>query len=397
MSRRRFNQRESGANPEQGPLLCESAGALSSQGALPSPRGLAPRRRSLCEPRRSARTDGHADPPSHLVIAFRPVTQSLHALLPQRIVNEGNAHDPHHLPQVPALRRRRRPRPRRPFGLLAKQRRSGIIRREAADAAKPVILVTSFGTSYNSTRHVTIGAIEDAIREKYGRDYDVRRAFTSQIIIDKLKERDGIEIDNVEEALDRAKADGVETVIVQPTHLMAGLEYTDIKDELDKRSDDFKQVALGEPLLASDADYQAVAEAIAEQRANLDDGACAFVLMGHGTTADSNADYATMQRTFDALGKKQFFVGTVEAEPTCEDVIAGVQAAGYAKAVLSPFMVVAGDHATNDMADTSDPDSWASKFTAAGIETTCLLEGLGQYSGIDDIYVDHVAAAIESL
>lgn len=266
-----------------------------------------------------------------------------------------------------------------------------------APAAKPVILVTSFGTSYNSTRHVTIGAIEDAIREKYGRDYDVRRAFTSQIIIDKLKERDGIEIDNVEEALDRAKADGVETVIVQPTHLMAGLEYTDIKDELDKRSDDFKQVALGEPLLASDADYQAVAEAIAEQRANLDDGACAFVLMGHGTTADSNADYATMQRTFDALGKKQFFVGTVEAEPTCEDVIAGVQAAGYAKAVLSPFMVVAGDHATNDMADTSDPDSWASKFTAAGIETTCLLEGLGQYSGIDDIYVYHVAAAIESL
>lgn len=266
-----------------------------------------------------------------------------------------------------------------------------------APAAKPVILVTSFGTSYNSTRHVTIGAIEDAIREKYGRDYDVRRAFTSQIIIDKLKERDGIEIDNVEEALDRAKADGVETVIVQPTHLMAGLEYMDIKDELDKRSDDFKQVALGEPLLASDADYQAVAEAIAEQRANLDDGACAFVLMGHGTTADSNADYATMQRTFDALGKKQFFVGTVEAEPTCEDVIAGVQAAGYTKAVLSPFMVVAGDHATNDMADTSDPDSWASKFTAAGIETTCLLEGLGQYSGIDDIYVDHVAAAIESL
>ena len=145
----------------------------------------------------------------------------------------------------------------------------------------------------------------------------------------------------MEEALDRAKADGVETVIVQPTHLMAGLEYTDIKDELDKRSNDFKQVALGEPLLASDADYQAVAEAIAEQRANLDDGACAFVLMGHGTTADSNADYATMQRTFDALGKKQFFVGTVEAEPTCEDVIAGVQAAGYAKAVLSPFMVVA--------------------------------------------------------
>lgn len=397
MSRRRFNQRESGANPEQGPLLCESAGALSSQGALPSPRGLAPRRRSLCEPRRSARTDGHADPPSHLVIAFRPVTQSPQVLLPQRIVNEGT----HMTPTISRRSLLSGGAAALALGALTgcsqNNDGAGSSGASAADAAKPVILVTSFGTSYNSTRHVTIGAIEDAIREKYGRDYDVRRAFTSQIIIDKLKERDGIEIDNVEEALDRAKADGVETVIVQPTHLMAGLEYTDIKDELDKRSDDFKQVALGEPLLASDADYQAVAEAIAEQRANLDDGTCAFVLMGHGTTADSNADYATMQRTFDALGKKQFFVGTVEAEPTCEDVIAGVQAAGYAKAVLSPFMVVAGDHATNDMADTSDPDSWASKFTAAGIETTCLLEGLGQYSGIDDIYVDHVAAAIESL
>ena len=264
-------------------------------------------------------------------------------------------------------------------------------------AAKPVILVTSFGTSYNASRHITIGAIEDAVRETYGRDYDVRRAFTSQIIIDKLKERDGIEIDNVEEALDRAKADGVETVIVQPTHLMAGLEYADIQDELDKRSDDFKQIALGEPLLASDADYQAVANAIVEQRANLDDGATAFVLMGHGTTADSNSDYTTMQQSFAALGKKQFFVGTVEAKPTCEDVIAAVQAAGYAKAVLSPFMVVAGDHATNDMADASDPDSWVSRFSAAGIETTCLLEGLGQYSAIDDIYVDHVATAIETL
>lgn len=264
-------------------------------------------------------------------------------------------------------------------------------------AAKPVILVTSFGTSYNSTRHITIGAIEDAVRETYGHDFDVRRAFTSQIIIDKLKERDGIEIDGVKEALDRAKADGVKTIVVQPTHLMAGLEYADIKDELDKRADDFEQIALGEPLLAEDADYEAVAEAIASQRAALDDGSTAFVLMGHGTSADSNADYVTMQRTFDTHGMTQFFVGTVEASPTCEDVIAAVRDAGYAKAVLSPFMVVAGDHATNDMADTSDPDSWASKFAAAGIATTCLLEGLGQYSGIDDIYVDHVSAAIESL
>ncbi len=266
-----------------------------------------------------------------------------------------------------------------------------------AAAPKPVILVTSFGTSYNDSRHITIGAIEDAIREKYGHDYDVRRAFTAQIIIDKLKKRDNISIDNMTEALDRCVADGVTQVVVQPTHLMDGLEYNDVKDELEKYKDKFEKTSLGEPLLASDDDYSKVADAIKDAMAAYDDGKTAICLMGHGTEAESNKDYATMQDKFTEKGYTQFFVGTVEAEPTCDDVIAAVQAAGYAKAVLAPLMVVAGDHANNDMADATDPESWAAKFIAAGFEVECVLKGLGQYDTIDDIYVEHTTAAVEAL
>ena len=274
---------------------------------------------------------------------------------------------------------------------------AGIAQADEAKAPKPVILVVSFGTSYNDSRHITIGAIEDAIREKYWQDYDIRRAFTAQIIIDKLKKRDGITIDNMTEALDRCVEDGVKEIVVQPTHLMAGLEYADVKDELDKYADKFDKISLGDPLLTSDDDYKKVAAAIKENMASFDDGKTALCLMGHGTEADSNADYAKMQEVFKNEGLTQFFVGTVEAEPTCEDVIAAASAAGYKKAVLAPFMVVAGDHANNDMADETDPDSWAAKFVAAGFEVTCLLQGLGQNVAVDDIYVSHVDDAIAKL
>lgn len=258
------------------------------------------------------------------------------------------------------------------------------------------LLVVSFGTSYNDSRVADIKGIEDALQAAYP-DWSVRRAFTAQIIIDKLKKRDGITIDNMTEALDRCVEDGVKEIVVQPTHLMAGLEYADVKDELDKYADKFDKISLGDPLLTSDDDYKKVAAAIKENMASFDDGKTALCLMGHGTEADSNADYAKMQEVFKNEGLTQFFVGTVEAEPTCEDVIAAASAAGYKKAVLAPFMVVAGDHANNDMADETDPDSWAAKFVAAGFEVTCLLQGLGQNAAIDDIYVSHVDDAIAKL
>lgn len=258
------------------------------------------------------------------------------------------------------------------------------------------LLVVSFGTSYNDSRVADIKGIEDALQAAFP-DWSVRRAFTAQIIIDKLKKRDGITIDNMTEALDRCVEDGVKEIVVQPTHLMAGLEYADVKDELDKYADKFDKISLGDPLLTSDDDYKKVAAAIKENMASFDDGKTALCLMGHGTEADSNADYAKMQEVFKNEGLTQFFVGTVEAEPTCEDVIAAASAAGYKKAVLAPFMVVAGDHANNDMADETDPDSWAAKFVAAGFEVTCLLQGLGQNVAVDDIYVSHVDDAIAKL
>ena len=274
---------------------------------------------------------------------------------------------------------------------------AGIAQADEAKAPKPVILVVSFGTSYNDSRHITIGAIEDAIREAYP-DYDVRRAFTAQIIIDKLAERDGIIIDNFEQAMDKLVEEGVQKVIVQPTHLMAGYEYTDVLNSLQSNyADKFDAIVLGDPLLTSDEDYSEVVEAICDATAEYDDGQTAICFMGHGTEADSNGDYTHLQQVLTDAGHTSYFVGTVEATPTFDDVVEAAQAAGFTKAVLRPLMVVAGDHANNDMADTEDPDSFASKFIAAGFEVECVVEGLGQLVAIDDIYVRHVADAITQL
>ena len=274
---------------------------------------------------------------------------------------------------------------------------TGIAQADEATAPKPVILVVSFGTSYNDSRHITIGAIEDAIRETYP-DYDVRRAFTAQIIIDKLAERDGIVIDNFEQAMDKLVEEGVQKVIVQPTHLMAGYEYTDVLNSLQGNyADKFDAIVLGDPLLTSDEDYNDVVEAICDATAEYDDGQTAICFMGHGTEADSNEDYTHLQQVLTDAGHTSYFVGTVEATPTFDDVVEAAQAAGFTRAVLRPLMVVAGDHANNDMADTEDPDSFASKFIAAGFEVECVVEGLGQLVAIDDIYVRHVADAIAQL
>ena len=258
------------------------------------------------------------------------------------------------------------------------------------------ILVVSFGTSYSNSRHVTIGAIEDAIREAYP-DYQVRRAFTAQIIIDKLKKEENIEIDNVKQALDRAVANGVKTLIVQPTHLMNGLEYNDLKKELDKYKDKFDKIALGEPLLTSDEDFKQVIAAITSDTKEYLDGETAICFMGHGTEADSNKVYATLQEKLKAAGYNDYFVGTVEAKPSVDDLIAQVKESGkYKRVILQPLMVVAGDHANNDMAGDGE-DSWVSKFKAAGFEVKPVLKGLGQNYDIQKIYLEHVKAAIDSL
>ena len=258
------------------------------------------------------------------------------------------------------------------------------------------ILVVSFGTSYSNSRHVTIGAIEDAIREAYP-DYQVRRAFTAQIIIDKLKKEENIEIDNVKQALDRAVANGVKTLVVQPTHLMNGLEYNDLKKELDKYKDKFDKIALGKPLLTSDEDFKQVIAAITNDTKEYLDGETAICFMGHGTEADSNKVYATLHEKLKAAGYNDYFVGTVEAKPSVDDLIAQVKESGkYKRVILQPLMVVAGDHANNDMAGDGE-DSWVSKFKAAGFEVKPVLRGLGQNYDIQKIYLEHLKAAIDSL
>ena len=263
------------------------------------------------------------------------------------------------------------------------------------DIGENELLVVSFGTSYNDNRRLTIGAIEKAMQAAFP-DYSVRRGFTSQIIIDHVKDRDGEVIDNVGEALDRAVANGVKNLVVQPTHLMNGLEYNDLVDEIATYSDAFENIAIGAPLLTSDEDFQAVADAIVAATAEYDDGETAICFMGHGTEAESNSVYATMQQVLTDSGHTNYFVGTVEAEPTVEDVLAQVQAGGYTKVVLRPLMIVAGDHANNDMAG-DEAGTWKAVFEDAGYEVTTVVEGLGQLEAIQNLLVQHAEAAIASL
>ena len=256
------------------------------------------------------------------------------------------------------------------------------------------LLVVSFGTSFNDNRRETIGAIEAAMAEAFP-EMSVRRGFTSQIIIDHVYRRDGEVIDNVTQALDRAVANGVKTLIVQPTHLMGGFEYNDVVDEVAQYADAFDKIIISGPILDTDDDFKAVAEAITEATAEYDDGNTAIVFMGHGTEADSNSVYAKMQETLTGMGKTNYFIGTVEAEPSVDDVLALVKAGNYTRVILEPLMIVAGDHANNDMAG-GEEDSWDTIFTEAGYEVVPVLRGLGSFPAIQQLLIDHCKAAIEA-
>ena len=257
------------------------------------------------------------------------------------------------------------------------------------------LLVVSFGTSYNDNRRLTIGAIETAM-EKAFPDYAVRRGFTSQIIIDHVKSRDNVSIDNVKQALDRAVENGVKTLVIQPTHLMDGLEYNELVDEVAQYSDAFEHLAIGKPLLTSEEDFQAVEKAITEATAEYDDGKTAICFMGHGTEAASNAVYETLQDQLTQSGYENYYIGTVEAEPSLDTVLSAVQKGTYERVILAPLMIVAGDHANNDMAG-EEADSWKSTFEAAGYQVECLLNGLGEMESIQKILVEHAQDAMDSL
>lgn len=257
------------------------------------------------------------------------------------------------------------------------------------------LLVLSFGTSFNDSRRLTIGAIENDLETAFP-DYSVRRGFTANIVIDHVNRRDGEKIDDIGESLDRAVANGVKNLVVQPTHLMNGLEYDELCGKIADYSDAFEKVVIGDPLLTSDEDFQTVADAIVDWTKDYDDGETAIVFMGHGTEAESNAVYQKMQDLLTSGGHTNYFVGTVEAAPSLDDVIAAVKAGEYKKVVLEPLMVVAGDHANNDMAGDED-DSWKSAFEKEGYEVTCLLRGLGENETIRQLYVAHAQAAVDAI
>ena len=257
------------------------------------------------------------------------------------------------------------------------------------------LLVLSFGTSYNDSRRLTVGAIENDLESAFP-DFSVRRGFTSNIIIDHVNKRDNVLIDDVDAAMNRAVDNGVKNLVVQPTHLMHGLEYDELVKEVGNYADAFDQVVFGEPLLSSDDDFAKVEKAITEWTADYDDGKTAICFMGHGTEADSNEVYQKMQDLLTKDGYTNYFVGTVEATPSLEDVLAKVQAGDYERVVLEPLMVVAGDHANNDMAGDED-GSWKKTFEDAGYQVECLVRGLGENEAIRQIYVEHAQAAIDSL
>ncbi len=282
------------------------------------------------------------------------------------------------------------------------------------DIGSNEILVVSFGTSFNDSRALDISDVEKAIADA-NPDWSVRRAFTAQIIINHVQARDGEKIDNMQQALDRAVANNVKNLVVQPTHLMHGAEYDELKEALDQYADKFDSVAVAEPLLGevgSDAtvindDKKAVANAIVDEavktagfdslKAAADDGT-AFVFMGHGTAHTAKVSYSQMATQMQKLGYDNVFIGTVEGEPeetACEKVIEAVKEAGYKKVILRPLMVVAGDHANNDMAGDED-DSWKSMFKASGAfdQIDCQIAGLGRIKAIQDLYVAHTAAAV---
>lgn len=279
------------------------------------------------------------------------------------------------------------------------------------------LLVVSFGTSYNDSRVEDIKGIEDALKEAYP-DWSVRRAFTAQIIINHVQARDGEVIDNMEQALDRAVENGVKNLVVQPTHLMHGAEYDEMAEMLEAYQDKFESVAIAEPMLGEvgedatviNEDKEAVAKAVADvaiadagyesMDAAAQEGA-AFVFLGHGTSHTAKVSYSQMQTQMEELGYKNAFIGTVEGEPedtACEAVIEKVKEAGYKKVILRPLMVVAGDHANNDMAG-AEEDSWKSMLEASGNfdSVEAQIAGLGRIDAVKQLYVEHTKAAMDSL
>ena len=259
------------------------------------------------------------------------------------------------------------------------------------DKSKKAILVVSFGTSYADTREATIDATEAAFAKAYP-DYDIKRAFTSQIIIDILEERDGMEIDNMQEALDRLKSEKYSEVVVQPTLVMNGAEYDEMIAAVHEVEESFDKIVVGKALLTSHNDYEVVLEALKGQIGELADDE-AVIYMGHGTHHFADAAYGAMDVRFKNAGLKNVHMGTVEGYPLFEDITPHLEANGINKVTLIPFMLVAGDHASNDMAGDED-DAWKVMLKQQGYAVETHMQGLGELEAIQQLFIEHAEAAM---
>ena len=262
-------------------------------------------------------------------------------------------------------------------------------KKQMSDTTKKAVLAVSFGTSHNDTREVTIDAIEKDMQADFP-EYPLYRAWTSKMIINKVNKRDNVHIDTVKEAMERMRADGITDVLVQPTHVINGIENDIMKEEALSYREDFHSISFGDPLLTSEQDNREVIEAVAVEFSHLKEDEV-LVLMGHGTTHYANSVYAALDYTFKDKGHKNIFLGTVEAYPSMESIMKLVKEYDPSKVVLAPFMIVAGDHAKNDMAG-DDPESWFSQFKNEGYKVEAVIKGLGEYPGIRKILVNHLKA-----
>lgn len=252
---------------------------------------------------------------------------------------------------------------------------------------KRAILVVSFGTTFSDTRKKTIDCIEEDIANQYP-DFTIYRAWTSKMIIHKLWKRDQIKINTVKEAFEQMLADGITDVIVQPTHVINGIENEQMKEDALAYQHQFSSIRFGTPLLTSTEDNQKVILALMQEFTSLDSNHV-LVFMGHGTTHFANTIYAALDYMLKDMGYTNVFLGTVESYPCMDSLLRMVKKANPKKVILAPFMIVAGDHATNDMAS-DDPDSWRCQFEQAGFEVECIMKGLGEYKGIRDIFLEHI-------
>lgn len=265
--------------------------------------------------------------------------------------------------------------------------------KKTSDIRKTGILAVSFGTSHEDTRKKTIEAIEEEIAENYPQAR-VYRAWTSGMIIRKL-EKSGYHVDTVTEAMERMKQDGITHVIVQPTHVLNGLENDIMKEEISSYEGEFSAVAFGDPLLTTEEDCQKTTELLIQEFSGVPKDT-AVIFMGHGTEHYVNPVYAALDYRMKAMGQENIYFGTVEAYPDFETVLGLVKKAGYRKAVLAPFMIVAGDHAKNDMAG-EEEDSWKNRLEQEGFQVQYVLKGLGEYEGIRQLFLEHIRRAKEEL